>query len=119
MNRRRFVLRNCDTGASFAFLATQGEGTLFDAIDRADLPLVNACRGSLMCGRCVVSVVEGEDRLLPPSDEELRLIERHAPDVPNARLACQLTLAPGATEVTLCTSYWERDEDGEPIRPQG
>jgi ferredoxin len=114
---RRFVLRNCDTGESFAYLPSGRDDTLFDAIDRADLPIVNACRGSMACGKCVVSVVEGAEKLVPPSDEELALIARHAPDVPDARLACQIELVPGETEATLCTAYWKRDAEGNPVKP--
>ena len=67
-------------------------GTLLaDVLDGPHSPVFFGCKSG-NCGTCLVEVdAEGYAQLPPPSEEEKELIEALAPDVPTARLACQLT----------------------------
>ncbi len=58
-------------------------------LDAENSPILFGCRTGI-CATCLSDVVDGE---VPPADQdELEILELHAPDQPRARLACQLKL---------------------------
>lgn len=60
-------------------------------------PMLFGCRSGI-CGTCLVEVVAIDGSLPPPDELEQETLSLHAPDNPNARLACQLNLT---TSITL------------------
>ena len=53
------------------------------------IPIQSSCKGMATCGECRVIVVEGENKVLPPTSQEVSLIgQGHYID--QRRLSCQL-----------------------------
>ncbi|MCB9684768.1 MAG: (2Fe-2S)-binding protein [Alphaproteobacteria bacterium] len=105
MNIERYILKNA-AGERIASLATTRSETLLDCLLRNDRPIKTTCYGSLICGGCRVVVEEGGEELAPPTRFELEILARVARDEPRTRLACQVVLPEGVSEITVSTSYW-------------
>jgi 2Fe-2S ferredoxin len=74
-------------------------GSLADLCDSVSAPIPFSCR-SANCGTCRIVVMEGQSDLLPPSDEEMDVLDifgAHA----NQRLACCAQMKPGLTTVRI------------------
>jgi len=57
-------------------------------LQRAEVPIRTVCGGRAQCGRCLIQVLEGGERMNPPgAAESLRL--RALGAAPGYRLACQ------------------------------
>ena len=82
--------------------AAAGE-SLFDALRRCDQPVASSCRGSVVCGRCLVQVLEGGEGLSPMDEEEREVLKREGA-ASDQRLACRAY--PQAAEVVVTTGYW-------------
>jgi 2Fe-2S ferredoxin len=80
-------------GAPVTADAPEG-GSLADLCDRIDAPIPFSCR-SANCGTCRIEVLEGQDELLPPKDEELDVLDIFLLTPPKNRLACQSQMKPG------------------------
>jgi ferredoxin len=102
---RRFELHRADGSVRARVPAGEGE-TLLDAATRAGQSIRTSCRGSLICGQCVVVVEEGLESLPAPSADEAEMLESSAPGEPRARLACQLKHPAGLTKIAVSTGYW-------------
>ncbi|HVR42313.1 MAG TPA: 2Fe-2S iron-sulfur cluster-binding protein [Thermoanaerobaculia bacterium] len=76
--------------------------TILDAARRAGAPIGNSCGATGVCGRCRVRVLDGADRLSPPTTIEQGVAARLGLS-PGERLACQAVVR-GECRVT--TSYW-------------
>ena len=76
--------------------------SLLVAVRAAGLPMGSSCGGKAVCAWCRVRVLEGRDRLSPPSAEEQRLLARVEAQ-PEERLAC---LAVPLGPVVITTTYW-------------
>lgn len=76
--------------------------TLWEAARRAGMPVGTPCGGQLQCGMCRLTVLEGEENLLPATGFELRgLRVIHAE--PDERLACKARIK---GPVVLRATYW-------------
>lgn len=74
-------------------------GRLVDVCDDARAPVAFSCRAA-SCGVCRVEVLEGQQHLEPPAEDELALLDRlGAP--PRQRLACQVILRSSAGLIRL------------------
>jgi nitrite reductase (NADH) large subunit len=85
-------------------LRIEGRGTLFDLLTAAGLPVGSACSSRGICGRCVVTVLDGEERLSPPDAHERQVLARNGAGT-SARLACCARIA-GEGPVCITTGYW-------------
>ena len=75
-----------------------GRGTtLLEASRAAGVPHASVCGGRGRCSTCRVRVVRGQDHLPPPSEDELRVLQRLGAG-PGTRLACQ-TRPTGPVEI--------------------
>lgn len=74
--------------------------TLLGAVEKADLPIGQSCRGTGVCAMCEVTVLSGA--LRPPDDEERLLIARRA-GPPSQRFACRARVA---GDCCITTGYW-------------
>src|ERR1700712_1594254 len=63
-------------------------------------PVLFGCRTGI-CGTCLVQIQAGEDNLTPPDEAEREALEIYAPDVKNARLACQIALTSDISLIRL------------------
>ncbi|WP_340148489.1 adenylate/guanylate cyclase domain-containing protein [uncultured Sneathiella sp.] len=68
-------------------LATPGL-TILEASQHGNIPHAAVCGGRGRCSTCRVRIVEGSDRLNPPSDKEVAVLRRVGAPV-GTRLACQ------------------------------
>jgi iron-sulfur cluster assembly accessory protein len=74
------------------------------------------CGGLLACASCQVVVLEGTERLAPPGEDELDMLERSCAS-PGARLACQANGAGGELVVDVDTRLAAADApSSSPIR---
>lgn len=80
----RHITANAPEGAAIA-----------DICDDHEAPIPFSCR-SASCATCQIEVLEGEDMLLPPEDEELDVLEAIQATPGRFRLACCAKLKPGA-----------------------
>ncbi len=107
---RTYTLCHHPSGAVVRRLPAARSDRLYDVVDRSDLPLRTLCKGSSLCGQCWVHVTAGGEALPPPAPDEQALLDRHAPGVADARLACKLVLPPGVEGLTVATAYWSPGE---------
>lgn len=77
--------------------------TLFSALRQADQPIASSCRGELVCGRCIVDIIEGHELLAGAGPEERRILARQDAG-PMQRLAC--AVEPKAPGLVVGTGYW-------------
>ena len=75
-------------------------GALADLCDDHEAPIPFSCR-SASCATCHIEVLEGEDALLPPEDEELDVLDAICSTPPRFRLACCAKLRPGPGKVVV------------------
>jgi adenylate cyclase len=71
--------------------------TLLEASRAAGVPHASVCGGRGRCSTCRVRIVRGQDHLPPPSEDELRVLQRIGAG-PTTRLACQARPT-GAVEI--------------------
>jgi len=77
--------------------------SLFEALRQAEQPIASSCDGAAVCGRCVVSVLDGAQSL-SAMDAVERAVLRNEAAHEHQRLACQsFALGPG---IVLSTDYW-------------
>ncbi len=76
--------------------------TILSAANRCEAPIGQSCSGDGICGWCRVTVLEGSDRLAPPSELERRLMKAKG-FRDDERAAC---LAKVAGDITVTTTYW-------------
>jgi adenylate cyclase len=72
--------------------------SILDASRQSGIPHASVCGGRGRCSTCRVRIGEGLEALPPPSEAELKVLERVGA-APNVRLACQ-TRPTARTEVT-------------------
>ena len=75
-------------------LVSTDEETLMELIRDNGMPLLASCGGQLSCATCHIYVADGWlDRLPPPSEEELDLLQSCGNyDPERSRLSCQIRL---------------------------
>jgi adenylate cyclase len=69
-------------------VVVQRGATILDASRAGGIPHASVCGGRGRCSTCRVRVLRGAEHLLPPSEEERRVLERVKAG-PGVRLACQ------------------------------
>ncbi len=69
------------------------------------LPVASSCSGRGACGRCMISILEGEALLSSVEPHECEVLTRNGA-APGVRLACQARLRAADGEVILTTGYW-------------
>lgn len=74
--------------SAFLPLTLPAHQPLSEALTVQNSPVLFGCRTGI-CGTCLVTV---QGKIPPPGPDEQELLEALAPDVPNARLACQIDL---------------------------
>jgi len=91
----------------FEPLGLEGEAleneTILDVARRVSAPIGNSCGGTGICGRCRVTILDGQSALSAPT-----WIEQNGdftPLGPDERLACQAT---PSGPVSVTTTYWGR-----------
>ena len=69
-------------------------GELVDICDHYFVPIPFSCR-SASCGTCHIEILEGEELLSPPEEQEEELLDILGGDGETRRLACQARVKPG------------------------
>ena len=70
-------------------VSLEQDEVLLQALLREGHEVAHDCDGALACASCVVIVCEGAERLSPPGEDELDILDRASFSEPGARLACQ------------------------------
>ena len=76
--------------------------TILAAASQCKIPIGQSCDGDGICGWCRVTVLEGAERLAPPTDLEKKLMQEKG-FAQNERAAC---LAKVQGDVAVTTTYW-------------
>ena len=74
--------------------------TLYEAANRAGLPVGSSCGADGTCGRCGLRLVDGE--LPEPSENEQKVITDNRVDR-SLRLSCMVEVT---SDVTVTADYW-------------
>jgi len=82
-----------------------GRGTLMARCLAAGLPVASACSGRGACGKCVMTILEGAERLEPASSHERAVLARNGAAA-GQRLGCQCRLRGPAPDLLITTGYW-------------
>ena len=82
-----------------------GGDTLLASCLDAGIPIASACSGRGACGRCLVTVLRGAERLDPRTPRETALLEKLEAGQ-DQRLACQCPLPAEASELVITAGYW-------------
>jgi uncharacterized 2Fe-2S/4Fe-4S cluster protein (DUF4445 family) len=75
---------------------------LFDAACRAGLPVASSCSAEAVCGKCVMKIHSGPEKLNAPTEHETKLLARDKRD-PAERISCMVHVY---GDCTVSTSYW-------------
>lgn len=94
------VIFESNDGAVRVTAAAPNGGSLADLIDDNNAPIPFSCR-SASCATCHIEVLEGEEALTPPEDEELDVLDAIGATPPKFRLACCAQLRAGAGNVRV------------------
>jgi 2Fe-2S ferredoxin len=66
--------------------------SLMEVLKASDYPVLATCGGMALCATCHVEIEKGLDRLPPPGDMELDMLDQ-LPKISNeSRLACQIRI---------------------------
>ncbi len=82
-----------------------GFGTLMAQALAVGLPVASSCSGRGACGRCMVSILEGEAALTAMDPHEFEVLHRNGAAAA-VRLACQTRLLNREASVSITTGYW-------------
>lgn len=97
----RYVVKHLETGETLAQPGVAKGETVYECLERNGVPIRTTCRGSTLCGQCVVRVLDGADDLTAPHEGERFLLERFGHTHPHDRLACQVSLPKGRSELVV------------------
>lgn len=97
-------------------ISLQENEALLQAMLRQGHEVAHDCDGALACASCVVIVQEGAQRLSPPSEDELDILDKASFAEPGARLACQ-AVGEGEFVVTVPRLDAPRLAAAEGLRP--
>lgn len=93
------------TGIIRTVEASPGQSIMRAARDAGVDGIVAVCGGNMLCGTCRVAVAaDWAERIGSPGEDEaavLEILDGRAPFGPNARLACQIEMAPELDGVTI------------------
>ena len=96
--------------AMYPFGRVGKPGSLIDIALSHGVHIEHACGGIGICATCHVIVVEGDENLSEPDEEELDALERAPGNTPRSRLACQAVVS---GDVTVTVPDWNRNAAGE------
>ena len=69
--------------------------SVMEILRDAGLPIAAECGGACACATCHVYVTDGwYEKLSPPSDAEIDMLDMALAVEPTSRLSCQITCAP-------------------------
>jgi 2Fe-2S ferredoxin len=69
--------------------------SVMEILRDAGLPIAAECGGACACATCHIYVTEGwYEKLSPPSDAEIDMLDMALAVEPTSRLSCQITCAP-------------------------
>ena len=81
-----------------------GRGTLLAQCLAVGLPVASSCSGRGACGKCVVTVLQGMERLEPADSREIEVLAKNGAS-PDQRLSCQCD-PPATSDLLITTGYW-------------
>jgi 2Fe-2S ferredoxin len=88
-------------------LCSKGSSLLEEALDHGIL-MEHACGGVCACSTCHVYIIQGQQHLSQPSDDELDRVEEAPALQRNSRLACQ-TIIEGEGPIVFEVPAWNRN----------
>jgi ferredoxin len=94
------VFESAEPGVPSVEVDAPDGARLVDLCDERCAPVPFSCR-SASCGTCRVDVLEGADRLEPPRDEELDVLDIFGDDPARRRLCCQARALPGEGRIRV------------------
>lgn len=81
------------------------ENSVMKILQQNNIPVASSCGGEGICLKCKIEVIDGREKLSPPTQLE-QLAHAKGALSPRHRLSCQCRLVAGAGDVTIDTSYW-------------
>jgi len=75
---------------------------LFDAACRAGLPVASSCSAEAVCGKCVMKIHLGAEKLSAITEHERKLLARDHRH-PSDRISCMVRVL---GDCAVSTSYW-------------
>lgn len=75
---------------------------LFDAACRAGLPVASSCSAEAVCGKCVMRITKGAEKLNSISEHEKKILERDHRE-PVERISCMAKIE---GDCSVQASYW-------------
>lgn len=82
-----------------------GDGTLLDLCIKNGIPLASSCGGKGVCGKCIITIHDGQSQLMAPNLlEQTKLYQLRTPN--NIRLGCQVHSEDLTCDLSFSTSYW-------------
>ncbi len=75
---------------------------LFDAACRVGLPVASSCSSEAVCGKCVMTLLKGNEALSLETPAETRLLNRDSREK-NERISCLVKIL---SDCTVTTTYW-------------
>lgn len=75
---------------------------LLHALQDAGIAVASSCGGDAVCGKCVIKILNGQENLTPPQEDELFLIEKDQIQAP-FRVSCQCAVL---GDIDIDATYW-------------
>lgn len=72
------------------------------ALLAAGIPVASSCAGKAVCAKCKLAILNGQDNLSEPNEDELFLKEQVSLSA-SERISCQVRVF---GDVTIDASYW-------------
>ena len=82
-----------------------GAGTLMAQCLEVGLPVASACSGQGACGKCLLTILQGAQGLLPVQPHEAAVLAKNGARA-DQRLGCQCLTPDTEVDLLLTTGYW-------------
>ncbi len=79
--------------------------SLMEALRAASYDIPATCGGIALCATCHIEVTRGFEKLTPPTDVEMDMMDTLPDATPKSRLACQLRLGDELDEIKLVIKH--------------
>ncbi|MBT1701559.1 (2Fe-2S)-binding protein [Fulvivirgaceae bacterium PWU4] len=87
-----FDVRNAAGELQTLELPTDINLSLMEVLKASEYPIAATCGGMALCATCHIEVLKGAEKLGPPTDAELDMIDTLPHATAHSRLACQIRL---------------------------
>jgi len=88
----KIIIENCDGKQATLDVPENISLSLMEVLKASDYDILATCGGMALCATCLVQVLKGAEKLSPPNDQELDMLDTLPYVHEHSRLSCQLRI---------------------------